>query len=68
MDRKLHREGEEKIRKSEEEKNANNNAYSKEALNKIDPDTDINSELISREEDIEDRNDTMGGVGAWGGS
>ena len=66
MDRKLHRpEEEEKHRPSEKA----NDPYSKEALNKIDPDTDdINSELENVEEDIEDRNDTAGGVGAWGGS
>lgn len=46
-----------------------NNPYSKEALNKIDPDTDeMGAEMERIEDDIEDRNDTAGGVGAWGGS
>ncbi len=66
MDRKLHRpEEEEKHRPSE----LKDGPYSKEALNKLDMDNDdLNSETESVEEDIEDRNDTAGGVGGWGGS
>ena len=65
MDRKRHRPEEKKHRPSEDPKNP----YSKESLNKIDPDTeDMGSEMENVEEEIEDNNDTAGGVGAWGGS
>ena len=53
--------------KIEEKDKDPKNPYSKEALNKLEDDSYMNS-AEDIEEKFEDLNDTSGGVGGWGGT
>ncbi len=66
MDRKLHRPEEVRMRQSEKDRNPYSDS---QALKHIDYNNDdFDGEIEEREKEIEERNDTAGGLGAWGGS